>query len=272
MQSKIQLRTAMWNNLAGSIRCPFCEEAAEAEEGAIVCRRGHRFDMAKKGQLFMLRRPASGGYDDELFAARQRVIRAGFYGPMHEALEPLLPEHGLVVDAGCGEGSHLIMLRDRKTFSGIGIDNAKPGIEQAAAADSRLMWVTGDITSMPLNDQAVDVLLNVFSPASYQEFKRVTGEDGLVVKAVPGPRYLQEIRQLTGEKSHSSQEVEEGFFTAFPNGTVQHLQADWRVPPERTADVMRMTPLTWKHRGMLNETEGPDKLTLDVRLLLSKPL
>ncbi|MFC4736074.1 methyltransferase domain-containing protein [Bacillus daqingensis] len=272
MKSKRQLRSAMWQEITNTLQCPFCKESAAAEQGAIVCSRGHRFDMAKKGQLFMLRRPASGGYEQELFAARQRVIHAGFYKPMHDALEAVLPEHGLVLDAGCGEGSHLMMLRNRRTFAGIGMDNAKPGIEQAAATDSSLMWVTGDITSIPLRNNTVDLLLNLFSPASYQEFKRAAGESGLVVKAIPGPRYLKEIRQLTGEKAYSSEEVEEGFFTAFPTGEADHLQAEWSVPANLKQDVLRMTPLTWKHRHKLHETDGPDQLTLDVRLLFSRPV
>ncbi len=53
----------------------------------------------------------------------------------------------------------------------------------------------GDLANLPLLDNSIDILLNLLSPANYQEFARVLKPGGLLIKVIPGSEYLKEVRQ-----------------------------------------------------------------------------
>ena len=55
-------------------------------------------------------------------------------------------------------------------------------------------WFVADLKRLPVRSAAADVVLNVFSPADYAEFRRVLAPDGELLKVVPGPDYLREVR------------------------------------------------------------------------------
>src|SRR5699024_11433583 len=56
------------------------------------------------------------------------------------------------------------------------------------------LWLVGDLANTPIGDGSCQVILNIFSPANYMEFKRVLAPNGLVEKVVPRANYLKELR------------------------------------------------------------------------------
>lgn len=62
------------------------------------------------------------------------------------------------------------------------------------------MWFVADLANLPIADQSVAVIMNILSPANYQEFKRVLVDDGLIIKVVPRSDYLAELREAIGKK------------------------------------------------------------------------
>ena len=84
-----------------------------------------------------------------------------------------------------------------KTISFYAFDLSKESIQLAAKSDHewKVKWFVGDLARLPLLDQSMDLLLDIFSPANYQEFKRVLAPDGRLIKVIPTPSHLQEIRQ-----------------------------------------------------------------------------
>lgn len=93
----------------------------------------------------------------------------------------------------------------------IGIDISKQGIQFASKNDEATMWLAGDIAHLPLKDNSVDIILNILSPANYEEFGCVLKSDGLVIKTVPGKEYLIEIRKAYSKKEHNNSNVIELF-------------------------------------------------------------
>src|SRR5699024_12158224 len=57
-------------------------------------------------------------------------------------------------------------------------------------------WLVYDLTNTPIGYCSGQVILNLFSPANYMEFKRVLAPNGLVVKVVPRANYLKEFREV----------------------------------------------------------------------------
>src|SRR5699024_12697843 len=58
------------------------------------------------------------------------------------------------------------------------------------------IWLVGDLANIPLTDQSSHVVLDTLSPANYMEFKRVLAPEGIIVKIVPRPNYIKELREV----------------------------------------------------------------------------
>lgn len=272
--SKQQIRAAYIQEIESLLRCPHCQNSMQLEgENSLKCSSGHSFDLAKQGHVHLLKKAADSNYSKELFTARQHVISSGIYDQLHKALLTELPqEKHRLLDAGCGEGSHMIALKKHCDFLGVGADMAKAGIELAAKQDDQLIWIVADLANTPFQEESFDVILNLFSPANYEEFQRLTKKDGKVIKAVPGKRYLQELRELTGEAAYENHEVIEGFAKTYPGMESRSITYEYPVAKELREDILRMTPLTWKHRDseeMLEKAADLTSITIDVTLLIS---
>ncbi len=188
--------------------CPICLKPLSREGNSLRCPARHTFDVAREGYVNLLLKKPGGLYEDKaLFEARRAAYRAGFFTPLAEAILPFV-RPGTVVDAGCGEGSLLFALSAGGACRGIGVDIARPAVRLAARSYPGLFWCVGDVCGLPLPDGAADTLVNVLTPANYEEFARVVKPLGRLVKAVPGPEHLKEIRALTG-KAPGGQSAEE---------------------------------------------------------------
>ena len=105
----------------------------------------------------------------------------------------------MILDLGCGEGSHLQNVIDDSNVSGmigVGVDISKEGIAMAAKTYDTAAWFVSDLADLPFVPQSFQVCLNILSPINYQECKKVLTEDGIVIKVVPGPDYLKELREV----------------------------------------------------------------------------
>jgi len=56
----------------------------------------------------------------------------------------------------------------------------------------------GDLRRLPFADGTFSAVLDVMTPANYDEFRRVLSPDGMLVKVYPGQDYLREIRAARG--------------------------------------------------------------------------
>jgi SAM-dependent methyltransferase len=100
---------------------------------------------------------------------------------LYELVEGLgLPEGSLVVDVGCGDGTHSHRLAERFGFSVVGIDPLPPG--DAAA---RVRFLRGSAEALPVEDEAADlvwcrdILVHVADlDRAFAEFHRVLRDGG----------------------------------------------------------------------------------------------
>lgn len=193
------------------LRCPICHQPIRiGESNKLICTNRHSFDLAKQGYVNLLNQPSDSQYDKKLFASRRQIItETGLYHLLHKKIAEIvaenLPEAGqyMILDAGSGEGSHLhevVKSQQEPTVSGIGIDISKEGVKMAAGQYKDQMWFVADLANLPIADQSVAVIMNILSPANYQEFKRVLVDDGLIIKVVPRSDYLAELREAIGKK------------------------------------------------------------------------
>ncbi len=229
----------------GCLACPACGQPMSRAGDDFACGRGHRVNVNRKGCLNVLSSQVDSCYDADLFAARRRVFDAGCYDAVVQAIEALLPTWAhRILDAGCGDGWYLNALLSRhEDWCGAGVDISRDAIFQATNLPCTALWCVGDLRRLPFSDGSFTAVLDVLTPANYEEFRRVLADKGLLIKAYPGSGYLKELRAARGLSPYEEGQVdaylrEKARITGERRVTVTHAVSDglWR-------DFVWMTPL-----------------------------
>ncbi|WP_286923288.1 MULTISPECIES: putative RNA methyltransferase [Lysinibacillus] len=271
--SKRAAGAALMNNNLSLFACPICQESMTIQEqGRMVCSANHSFDIAKQGYINMLTHGAASKYSKELFESRKTVIDSGIYDEIEDKIIELIAPAQTVLDTGCGEGSHLARIMAEKKGIGVGIDIAKEGILAASRHYPEQIWCVGDLAKSPFAKSSFDAILNVLSPANYEEFKRLLTPGGCVVKVVPQSRYLHELRaQLyadSDKESYSNDQIVARFKESFMEVSVKRITYTTPFATELIPALLEMTPMGWhKKEGAairLNE------ITIDVDILVGR--
>ena len=239
---------------ATAFACPICQEALDLVQQSLVCTNRHSFDLAKFGYVNLAPQvKASKDYDKESFQNRQLVLENGFYNhilnALSECLSPLAHPAN-ILDIGCGEGYYSRSLQERHPdHSFYAFDLSKESIQLAAKSDQewKVKWFVGDLARLPLLDQSMDLLLDIFSPANYQEFKRVLAPDGRLIKVIPTATHLQEIRQKVKDHldqvDYSNEQIIQHFSDHFTIENTIHCQERFELTPALREALLSMTPL-----------------------------
>ena len=239
---------------ATAFACPICQEALDLVQQSLACPNRHSFDLSKFGYVNLAPQvKASKDYDKENFQNRQLVLENAFYdhilNALSECLSPLAHPVN-ILDIGCGEGYYSRSLQERHPdHSFYAFDLSKESIQLAAKSDQewKVKWFVGDLAHLPLLDQSMDLLLDIFSPANYQEFKRVLAPDGRLIKVIPTATHLQEIRQKVKDHldqvDYSNEQIIQHFSDHFTIENTIHCQERFELTPALREALLSMTPL-----------------------------
>ncbi len=174
--------------MIAALRCPLCHTALSHE---FRCANGHAFTYSRYLHLGTGRKLPEGD-TAAMVAAREAFLASGHYAPLVEAIGA---HDGLVVDLGSGPGyylSHAI------AGEGLAFDVSKPALRRAAKLPRIGAVLTDTWRELPLRDESVDVLLNIFAPRNGPEMRRVLQPNGLLLVVTPGPDHLRELRDAYG--------------------------------------------------------------------------
>lgn len=278
MLKKIERGAMFIQTQTDLFRCPTCHQMMHAQEKALVCLEGHRFDVSKKGTLYFLNHQIKTDYDREMFEHRRKLIVHGMYQPLLDLLQPFC-QNQRILDVGCGEGSFLQQLNEQATLlPSVGFDISKEGIYLASDYGENVFWCVADLTNLPFQENRFTTILNIFSPSNYQEFQRVLVDGGQLIKVVPRSGYLKELRAAfypeDEKKQHySNQAVVEKFQETFRESERQTLTYVFDIPESCQLSLLEMSPLEWGVSMEIKEKlqKNPLKrITIDLDILIGR--
>ncbi|WP_151755735.1 putative RNA methyltransferase [Dictyobacter vulcani] len=243
------------------LRCPVCSLPISFQQGTWRCEQAHAFDMAKEGYVNLLRKKLPGD-TREMLLARRAFFDKGYYQPLASLLNELLQAHLAPVqegpvrllDAGCGEGYYLGNLQAQlaQRFGqvyGLGIDISKDAIRMAAKRYPDTFFMVANLNEpLPLADQALAGMLNIFAPRNVAEYARVLAPGAPLLIIIPGPRHIQELRQslhLLNIEENKQQHVVEQFSGSFTLLETRELSYELALQQAEIAQLVMMTPNYW---------------------------
>ena len=268
---------------ASAFACPICQENLTLVESSLKCCNRHSFDLAKFGYVNLAPQiKQSANYDKENFQNRQQILEAGFYQAILEDISDILATKSsakAVLDIGCGEGFYSRKLQEShsdKTF--YAFDISKDSVQIAAKSEPNwaVNWFVGDLAHLPIKDTSMDILLDIFSPANYGEFRRVLSKDGILIKVIPTENHLKEIRQKVQDqltkKDYSNQDIKNHFQEHFTILSSQTASLTKSITAEQLQALLSMTPLLFHVDQSKIDWSKLTEITIEAEILVGKAL
>ncbi|HET4858723.1 TPA: methyltransferase domain-containing protein [Streptococcus pneumoniae] len=266
---------------ATAFACPICQENLTLLETNFKCCNRHSFDLAKFGYVNLAPQiKQSANYDKENFQNRQQILEAGFYQAILDAVSDLLASSKTtttILDIGCGEGFYSRKLQEshsEKTF--YAFDISKDSVQIAAKSEPNwaVNWFVGDLARLPIKDANMDILLDIFSPANYGEFRRILSKDGILIKVIPTENHLKEIRQRVQDqltnKEYSNQDIKEHFQEHFTILSSQTASLTKTITAEQLQALLSMTPLLFHVDQSKIDWSKLTEITIEAEILVGK--
>ena len=266
---------------ATAFACPICRENLTLVESSLKCENRHSFDLAKFGYVNLVPQiKQSANYDKENFQNRQQILEAGFYQAILEVVSDLLSNSKnakTILDIGCGEGFYSRKLQENhpeKTF--YAFDISKDSVQIAAKSEPNwaVNWFVGDLARLPIKDASMDILLDIFSPANYGEFRRVLSKDGILIKVIPTENHLKEIRQRVQDqltnKDYSNQDIKNHFQEHFTILSSQTASLTKTITAEQLQALLSMTPLLFHIDQSKIDWSQLTEITIEAEILVGR--
>ena len=266
---------------ATAFACPICQENLTLVESSLKCNNRHSFDLAKFGYVNLAPQiKQSANYDKENFQNRQQILEAGFYQAILDAVSDLLASSKttkIILDIGCGEGFYSRKLQERHPDKTLyAFDISKDSVQIAANSEPNwaVNWFVGDLARLPIKDASMNILLDIFSPANYGEFRRVLSKDGILIKVIPTENHLKEIRQrvqnqLTN-KDYSNQDIKNHFQEHFTILSSQTVSLTKPITADQLQALLSMTPLLFHVDQTKIDWSQLTEITIEAEILVGK--
>lgn len=268
-----------FENSADFFSCPICKEKLSMQGTSLVCANNHNFDISKYGYVnFLLNMKQQKNYDKENFENRGLILKDGLYDHILNKLIEIIKDLSVdnILDVGCGEGYYSREIHKVLQKQLLAFDISKDSIQQAARhdLDNAVKWFVGDLAQLPIQDNSMDCILDIFSPANYSEFHRILTKNGYLIKVIPGENHVIELRQKASQflrsDSYSNKKVKDYFEEHFE--TVDEIAVTKTYPV--SADVrnafIQMTPLLFNVDTEQIDWSDVGNITVDSRILIGK--
>lgn len=226
--------------------CPVCKDALFVRPDGWRCFRGHHFDKAKQGYVNLLRSNSSSGHGDDklMVASRSDFLNKGFYAPLRDAIAAHIGKGHTVLDAGCGEGYYTAALAEHNTVCGV--DISKEALKVAARRVPQAQFAVASVAALPLANNSVDTVVNIFAPDANSEYLRILQAGGRLITVQPQENHLWELKAAvydTPYKNPAPDTARDGF------AVIEQQTVEYTITLDTAADIaalFQMTPYYYK--------------------------
>lgn len=239
--------------------CPVCRAPLQAEEKRFVCPKGHMFDRAASGYVNLAMDQSSSakrhGDDKRMIRARTEFLSGGAYRCLSDALlnvsEPLISDGETFLDAGCGEGHYISLFAGRLREKGkrcalLGVDVSKEALTAAAKRKEEIALAVASVFHMPVADESISLLWNVFAPIAPEEYARVLRRGGHLVRVFPLEEHLMGLKEQIYDAVYPNR-PQEPEIEGLEKLTTHYLREQLTLTkPEEIAALFAMTPYYYK--------------------------
>ncbi|WP_437023163.1 methyltransferase domain-containing protein [Streptomyces sp. enrichment culture] len=224
--------------------------------------------------------PRAGGRARDTAESREVFRRKGLSASLVRCLTAdVLPGQGAVVDIGCGTGYYLAGVLDQLPGArGLGLDASVRALRSAARAHLQAAAASWDVfRPLPLVDQAVDVMLNVFAPRNPSEFHRVLRPTGRLIVVRPIERHLAELRgqipAMITIDPDKEQRLHQALDPYFEAAGTQHVEYTAPLTRQEAIDLVGMTPSArhLTHADLTDQGPLPAQVTVSVLATSYRP-
>src|SRR5699024_9973002 len=116
-------------------------------------------------------------------------------------------------------------------------------------------------------------LLNILSPANYEEFRRIAKKDALCIKLVPRKNYLRELRDFIQKPLEETNAPKALFKNQVDFQEAISVQYTKHLHSEELFALCQMTPLMWGvEQDKINQfiLHSAGEVTMDIDILIGK--
>lgn len=196
------------------LKCPVCDLPLIRQGSSYQCENGHSFDVAKEGYVNLLlsnqKKSKLPGDNADMMRHRRQFLQQGYYEPLAQNVASELDavlcsgasEQAHLLDNGCGEGYYTNLIRQHLSCSVdcYGVDISKDAIRYAAKRYADTNFVVGSVAHLPVMDNSVACLVNIFAPDNVTEFQRVLKAGGYLLIVTPTANHLRQLREMIYNK------------------------------------------------------------------------
>lgn len=236
-------------DLIARLRCPHCGGALRLTARSASCPNRHAFDLAKQGYLNLLPTGSTGIHGDSaaMIEARADFLGRGHYAPIRDALVSYTSGDGLFVEIGAGTAYYLAgVIESSPGRTGLALDVSRYAARRAAKVDPRIGSVVCDAwQELPVQDDAAQVVLNVFAPRNAAEMARVLAPGGTLLVVTPNQGHLSELIDVLGMvrvDEHKERRLDETLAGHFRRSGDEGVEATLRLDRSSVERLVAMTP------------------------------
>ena len=241
-----------------ALRCPIDAAPLVMDELSLICEHGHCYDVARQGYVNLLgskdKQSKDPGDSKKMVSARAAFLGADFFQPLANAcLDVTLGYCSRVsdgqitlMDVGCGDGYYLNYILEnlpynlRNRTSLVGFDISRWAVQQSARRCDG-SWFVGSNRHIPMADDSVDILFDMFGFPDHASFRRILAPNGRLVRVTPGDRHLIQLREIIypnikprSRRTH--------YPATFEVVSEKHITFDMTLGPDDLKYLLLMTP------------------------------
>ena len=276
------------------LQCPVCRNPLIPSTGGYQCSNKHTFDVARQGYVNLMlahkKHSKEPGDSPAMIQSRRRFLDQGFYDRVSDGINEVVAgnlresENGTafcILDAGCGEGFYIKRLKEylmgrsggRIILDCYGVDISKYAVSKAAQRGKTITWAVGNIVDLPFTSGSLDIVMNVFALAEFNEFSRILKDTGKLVIVTPGPRHLNGLREIIYpvSREHTQSEMSEQAKGLFTLSSISRVSYPFELKrAEEIMDLLAMTPYFWNiDLNTKSKVEALNRLELEVDVVIT---